>query len=235
MTGPQSTEWIQTGMDDTRPAPAAPGPLASFAWFVLCGGGVSLAASAAVPWAAELLPWPVANALITVVTTLLCTELHALITFRTGRRAGWRRHLQSAGSATVAYVVTTAAVLTLDALQPSAGMFWQQAVYLGASGAAGIGRFLVLRLVVFADSRKTAEVRAQSPFPSENDPGEPSGMGIDKTIAEAGVVPPTRSARRHGASANLWRGSGQSAAARAMSPAASTPGASSGVRCPVPS
>ncbi|CAM5612983.1 hypothetical protein [Streptomyces aurantiogriseus] len=233
MTGPQSTEWIQTGTDDTHPAPAARSPLASFAWFVLCGGGVSLAASAAVPWTAELLPWPVANALITVVTTLLCTELHALVTFRTGRRAGWRRHLQSAGSATAAYVVTTAAVLTLDALQPSAGMFWQQAVYLGASGAAGIGRFLVLRLVVFADSRNTAEVRARSPFQPEDDPSKPTGLGSDESLAEAGA-PPTRSARWHGASADQWRGSGQLAAARAMSPAASTPGASSGVRCPVP-
>lgn len=170
MTGPQSTEWIQTGTDDTPPAPAARSPLASFAWFVLCGGGVSLAASAAVPWAAELLPWPVANALITVVTTLLCTELHARVTFKTGRRAGWRRHLQSAGSAMAAYVVTTAAVLTLDALQPSAGMLWQQAAYLGASGTAGTGRFLVLRLIVFTDSQNTAELRAQSPFQPENNP-----------------------------------------------------------------
>lgn len=176
MIGPQSTEWIETGVDDTHPVPAAPGPLASFARFVLCGGGVSVAASAAVPWAAELLPWPVANALITVVTTLLCTELHARVTFRTGRPAGWRQHLQSAGSAAAAYVVTTAAVLMLDALQPSPGMFWQQAVYLGAAGTAGIGRFLLLRLVVFADSRNTAELWERSPYQPGSDPSGPTGL-----------------------------------------------------------
>ncbi|MGW0709464.1 GtrA family protein [Streptomyces sp. NPDC002643] len=234
MIGPQSTEWIETGVDDTRPAPAAPGPLASFARFVLCGGGVGVAASAAVPWAAELLPWPVANALITVVTTLLCTELHARVTFQTGRRAGWRRHLQSAGSAMAAYMVTTAAVLILDALRPSAGMLWQQAVYLGAAGTAGTGRFLLLRLVVFADSRNTAVARAQSPFPPETDPGGPTSPGIDTATTEAEATPPASPARRYGTSAGLPHGSGQPVAAKAKSLAWSTPGASSDVRCPVP-
>ncbi|WP_367320537.1 GtrA family protein [Streptomyces sp. HUAS ZL42] len=152
-------EAIGTGGADGGRVPAPPGALASFARFVLCGGGVSLVASAAVPTVAEVLPWTVANALITVVSTLLCTELHSLITFRTGRRAGWRRHLQSAGSATASYAVTTAAVLVLHALQPTAGRLLEQAVYLGAAGLAGIGRFLVLRLLVFADDRDTDAVR----------------------------------------------------------------------------
>ncbi|MGC9544782.1 hypothetical protein [Streptomyces sp. UG1] len=144
--------------------PAAPRPLASFVRFVLYGGGVGVVSSAAVRLVAEVLPWAVANALITVVSTLLGTELHALFTFRTGRRAGWRRHLQSAGSATAAYAVTTAAVLILDAVNPSAGLLWQQVVYLGAAGLAGVGRFLVLRLVVFAEGRDRTAVRvAKSP------------------------------------------------------------------------
>ncbi|MCW8378685.1 hypothetical protein [Streptomyces justiciae] len=127
------------------------GAFASFVRFVVCGGGVGLLASAVVPTVAEVMPYALANALITVVSTLLCTELHALITFRTGRWAGLRRHVQSAGSAAASYAVTTVAVLLLHTLQPTAGRLLEQAVYLGAASLAGIGRFLVLRLVVFAD------------------------------------------------------------------------------------
>lgn len=136
------------------------GPLASFVRFVVCGGGVGLLSSAAVPLLALLMPWAAANAVITVASTILCTELHALFTFGTGRRAGLRRHLQSAGSATAAYVVTCAAMFLLHSVQSSPGLAWEQAVYLGASGLAGIGRFLVLRLCVFAGTRgETAAVR----------------------------------------------------------------------------
>jgi hypothetical protein len=118
---------------------------------VACGGGVGLLASAVVPRVAEVMPWAVANVLITVVSTLLCTELHALVTFRTGQRPDWRRHLQSAGSAGASYAVTTAAVLALHAMEPAAGALLEQAVYLGAAALAGIGRFAVLRLFVFAE------------------------------------------------------------------------------------
>ncbi|GAA4459898.1 GtrA family protein [Phytohabitans houttuyneae] len=135
------------------PAPAAVGPFGSFVRFVMFGGGVGLACSAAVPLVATLMPWVIANALITVASTLLCTELHARFTFGAGRRAQWHQHVQSASSALAAYLVTSAAVLVLHAVQPSAGMRWEQAVYLSASALAGIGRFLVLRLYVFARGR----------------------------------------------------------------------------------
>ncbi|WP_405616131.1 GtrA family protein [Streptomyces sp. NBC_00076] len=132
-----------------RDASATPGPLASFVRFVICGGGVGLLAGLAVPLLAVTMPWAAANAVITVASTLLCTELHALFTFGTGRRPGWRRHLQSAGSATAAYVVTCAAMFVLQSVQSSPSLLCEQAVYLSASGLAGIGRFLVLRLFVF--------------------------------------------------------------------------------------
>jgi putative flippase GtrA len=126
---------------------------ASFAKFVLFGGGIGLASSVAVPLTATLVPWTVANALITVASTALGTELHARFTFGAARHAQWRQHLQSASSATAAYLVTSAAILLLHAMQPSAGMSWEQVVYLGASGLAGSGRFLVLRLYVFGRGR----------------------------------------------------------------------------------
>ena len=135
----------------TTPAATAPGPFASFVRFVVCGGGVGVLSSAAVPMLAALMPWAAANALITIASTILCTELHALFTFGTGRRPGWREHWQSAGSATAAYAATSAAILILHTVQPSPGMLTEQIVYLSASGLAGIGRFLVLRLFVFAD------------------------------------------------------------------------------------
>ncbi|MER7923935.1 hypothetical protein ABTY96_12545 [Streptomyces sp. NPDC096057] len=128
----------------------APGALASFVRFVVCGGGVGVLSSAAVPVLAALMPWVAANALITIVSTVLCTELHALFTFGTGRRPGLREHWQSAGSATAAYAATSAAILVLHTVQPSPGMLTEQIVYLSASALAGIGRFLVLRLFVFA-------------------------------------------------------------------------------------
>lgn len=132
------------------PRAADRGAIASFARFVIFGGGLGLASSAAVPLVAALMPWGVANALITVVSTVLGTELHARFTFGTGRFAGWRQHFQSASSAAAAYLATSAAILILHVVQPAAGTLREQAVYIAASALAGIGRFLVLRLFVFA-------------------------------------------------------------------------------------
>ncbi|MEV7075672.1 GtrA family protein [Streptomyces sp. NPDC091972] len=133
--------------------PAAPNAVASFIRFVILGGGVGLLSGLAVPLLALTLPWAVANALVTAASTLLCTELHARFTFGAGRRAGWREHWQSAGSATLAYLATTAAVCVLHLIQPSPSLLSEQLVYLGASGLAGLGRFIVLRLYVFAVRR----------------------------------------------------------------------------------
>jgi putative flippase GtrA len=145
--------------------PVAPGAFGAFARFVLFGGGVGLASSVAVPLVATFMPWAAANALITVASTVLGTELHARFTFGAGRRAQWRQHLQSAGSAVAAYLVTSAAILVLHVVQPSAGMRWEQAVYLSASGLAGTGRFLVLRLYVFArDASEPSRVGARRAF-----------------------------------------------------------------------
>jgi len=122
-----------------------------FVRFVLCGGGVGLASSAAVPLLAQQIPWTLANALITVVATILATELHARFTFGPTRRCGLRRHVASAGTAAGVYGATTAAMLTL---QPAPGTLHEQAVYLTASALAGLGRFMVLRLYVFSAVEK---------------------------------------------------------------------------------
>ncbi|MCX4906438.1 hypothetical protein [Streptomyces sp. NBC_00878] len=141
----------------------APGAFASFVRFVVCGGGIGVLSSGAVAVLAGVLPWAVANAMITVASTVLCTELHALFTFGTGKRAGWRRHWQSAGSATAAYTVTSLAMLILHLVQASPGVLTEQVVYLSASGLAGIGRFMVLRLFVFAGGRDQGRERRVVP------------------------------------------------------------------------
>ncbi|WP_069766506.1 GtrA family protein [Streptomyces sp. LUP47B] len=152
---PQTVDRTQSASSPSLSFPVTPGPLASFVRFVVCGGGIGVLSSFAVPLVAMTMPWALANAVITVASTLLCTELHALFTFGTGRRPGWRRHLQSSGSAAAAYAVTCAAMFLLHVIQSAPGMLTEQAVYLTASGLAGIGRFLVLRLFVFASSRKS--------------------------------------------------------------------------------
>ncbi|MFJ5968766.1 GtrA family protein [Streptomyces sp. NPDC093060] len=142
--------------------PAGPGPIASFIRFMIFGGGVGVLCSFAVPLLAVITPWAVSNAIVTVASTLLCTELHARYTFGKGRGAGWREHWQSAGSATAAYLATGAAMCVLHLMQPSPGMPTEQLVYLGASGLAGAGRFVILRLYVFATRRSsTARSRKQ--------------------------------------------------------------------------
>ncbi|MBP2401553.1 hypothetical protein [Streptomyces syringium] len=135
---------------------AAPGAFTAFARFVLCGGGVGLASSFAVAALASWIPWVLANALITVVSTLLATELHARFTFGGGGRATWHQHAQSAGSAAAAYVVTCIAMLALHQLVAAPGAVLEQVVYLSASALAGVARFVVLRLVVFARTRSQA-------------------------------------------------------------------------------
>ncbi|MEO3850211.1 hypothetical protein ABGB09_21710 [Streptomyces sp. B8F3] len=137
----------------SRPAVAA------FARFVVCGGGVGLASSGALVLLDGAMPMMVANALITVVSTLLATELHGRVSFRS-ECGGLRVHLQSALTVAVSYAFTTAALLVLHAMQTNPSVVTEQAAYLCASALAGIGRFAVLRAVVFADDRRTRRTPA---------------------------------------------------------------------------
>ncbi|MFJ8313268.1 MULTISPECIES: GtrA family protein [unclassified Streptomyces] len=130
----------------------APGPFGAFVRFVACGGGTGVASTVSLALLALVMPWALANALTTVASTVVATELHSRFTFG-GGRAGWRRHLQSFGSAAGAYVVTCAAMFVLHLLVASPGVLWEQVVYLSAAGLAGIGRFVVLRLFVFGGGR----------------------------------------------------------------------------------
>ncbi|WP_328476607.1 hypothetical protein OHS71_03335 [Streptomyces sp. NBC_00377] len=156
---------MKTARRARQPLPAA---LVAFARFVLCGGAVGVASSFAVAALGTLIPWVLANAAVTVASTLLATELHARFTFGAGGRATGRQHAQSAGSAAAAFAVTGAAMLVLQSLAAAPGPVLEQIVYLSASAAAGAARFVVLRLVVFARDRSqvTPAVRAARPVPA---------------------------------------------------------------------
>ncbi|WP_369033154.1 MULTISPECIES: hypothetical protein [Streptomyces] len=140
-----------------------PGAVNAFARFVLCGGGVGIASSFVVTGLALWMPWALANALVTVASTLLATELHARFTFGAGGRASRRQHVQSAGSAAGAYAVTCVAMVVLQQLVAAPGAVLEQVVYLSASALAGVARFAVLRLVVFARNHSQATVHAARP------------------------------------------------------------------------
>lgn len=128
---------------------AATKALASFARFVVCGGGVTLLASGVLLLVGDRVPLAAANAVVTVASTALATELHGRFTFGRGG-ASWSDHCASGLTVLVSYLFTTGALLGYQAVHPGGSALLGQAVYLTASGLAGIGRFLLLRLVVFA-------------------------------------------------------------------------------------
>ncbi|MEU2929448.1 hypothetical protein ABZ636_30985 [Streptomyces sp. NPDC007251] len=164
---------------------AAPGAFAAFARFVLCGGGVGLASSFAVAALASWIPWVLANAVITAASTLLATELHARFTFGAGGRATWRQHVQSAGSATAAYAVTCVAMAGLQLLVAAPGPVLEQVVYLSASALAGIARFAVLRLVVFARGRSQAVAAGRTARPAPAAVAQASAPAGPATLCHA--------------------------------------------------
>ncbi|WP_406499222.1 hypothetical protein OG936_31110 [Streptomyces sp. NBC_00846] len=128
--------------------------VAAFVRFVVCGGGVGLAASGALVLLSDRIPMVVANALVTVVSTVIATELHRRVSFRSERK-GWGVHLQSGVTVAVSYAFTTGALFCLYAVRSEPSALVEQTVYLSASALAGIGRFALLRVVVFGDRKQT--------------------------------------------------------------------------------
>ena len=123
--------------------------LLSFLRFVVCGGGVTLLSSAALLLIGDRVPLALANAVLTVASTVLATELHGRFTFGRGR-ASWRDHWASGLTVLMSYLITTCALTAYDALHPGGNALLRQGAYLAASGLAGLARFLLLRHLVFA-------------------------------------------------------------------------------------
>ncbi|UGQ10672.1 GtrA family protein [Yinghuangia sp. ASG 101] len=134
------------------------GPVAAFTRFVVFGGGTGLAASGVLLLLSRHMSLALANAIVSVVSTVVANELHSRLTFRSGER-GWRMHAKSSGTVVVGYIFTTAAMMSLHALVAAPSVITEQAVYLSASALAGIGRFAVLRVYVFAKRAKAPNAR----------------------------------------------------------------------------
>ncbi|MGC0419869.1 hypothetical protein [Embleya sp. AB8] len=166
-------------------AAAKSGTVAAFMRFVIFGGGTGLASSATLVALSGHLSIVVANALVTVTFTLLATELHSRFTFRAGRAPG-RLHVQAAFSALVCYLFTTGAVLGLHAVQSAPGVVKEQAVYLTASGIAGIARFLFLRFVV---TPRTAAAGGRAARPALAEPA-PQVFEVPSRMVDALVALP---------------------------------------------
>jgi putative flippase GtrA len=194
------------------------GPVAAFLRFVLFGGGVTLLGSGALLLVGDRVPLALANAAVTVATTVLATELHGRFTFRRGR-AGWSDHCASGLTVLLSYLFTTGALLAFDAWHPGSGALLRQGVYLTASGAAGFARFLLLRYVVFAQP-------SPSPGPSQQaQPSQP--VQVPQQLRPSAAPQPSRAPQppltarigRTGGKPALWA----SAAASPREPAPSLP------------
>lgn len=129
--------------------------VSAFVRFVVCGGGVGVASSGVLMLLHDRMPLAVANALVTVVSTVIATELHSRVSFRSDRR-GWGVHLRSGLTVAVSYAFTTGALLCLFAVRSEPSALVEQTVYLSASALAGVGRFALLRVVVFGDRKGAA-------------------------------------------------------------------------------
>lgn len=141
------------------------GPVAAFTRFVVFGGGTGLAASGVLLLLSRHMSLALANAIVSVVSTVVANELHSRLTFRSGER-GWRMHAKSTGTVVVGYVFTTAAMTILHVLVAAPSVMTEQAVYLTASALAGVGRFAVLRVYVFtkrAHEPRTHQAVAAAP------------------------------------------------------------------------
>ena len=160
-------------------AGVACGPVAPFLRFVVCGGGVTLLGSGALLLVGDRAPIAVANAVVAVVTTMIATELHGRVTFRRGR-VSWRDHAASGLTVLLSYLFTTGALLAFGAVHPGADALLRQAVYLAASGAAGIARFVLLRWSSSPGrARRTASRPSASrpPTGARPRPARPRGAG----------------------------------------------------------
>lgn len=193
----------------TGTGPAAVRAVPAFVRFVVFGGGVTLLGSGALLLVGDRAPVAAANAVVTAVTTLLATELHTRFTFRRGR-ASWSDHCASGLTVLLSYLFTTGALLGYDALHTGGGALVRQGVYLAASGAAGIARFLLLRYV-FTRTRRAqppavravgtlwsaagggaAPVAGPAPVPARG----PVPVAGPAAVRVAAVIPSARAASR---------------------------------------
>jgi putative flippase GtrA len=102
-----------------------------------------------------------ANAVALAVTAVGNTEANRRFTFGVRARTGWlRQHASGAIVYVLALALTSAALLVLHGLAPSASRPLELAVLIAASVVATVTRYVALRSWVFARHRSPAPVAA---------------------------------------------------------------------------
>jgi putative flippase GtrA len=127
------------------------GRVLAFGRFVLVGGASTGLASGLFLLFGIWMPAVLANTAAAVLSTVAANRAHAQWTFRSGR-TGAGMQVGAGLTAALSYGVTTASLLTLHWLDPSAGRDLELGVLIGASALAGILRYLLLLVGVFPDS-----------------------------------------------------------------------------------
>jgi putative flippase GtrA len=95
----------------------------------------------------------VANFVALTVTTVLNTEANRRVTFTAGRQSVARAHLQGLILFTGYYLLTSGALLALDAAVAHPARWLEVLVLLGSSALGTVLRFVALRLWVFKDNK----------------------------------------------------------------------------------
>jgi putative flippase GtrA len=136
-----------------------------------------------------------ANLVAMIVTTVANTAANRRFTFAVhGRHGAARQQLQGLLLFAVSLGVTSGSLSLLHALHPAPGRVAELGVLLLANLVAGVGRFLLLRVWVFRDSR--SGTAGGHPGATDDRPGAPEGSGPEFVPA---TIPDIPSAASEGA------------------------------------
>lgn len=127
---------------------------AQFARFVLVGG-LATVVYAALFVLLEGLGDQTANITGSIASSMLATELHRRLTFRAGDRVGWwTAQWEGGGVAVLGIIATSAALGWLDAVTDVDGTVARLTLVGAVTGLIGLGRFVALRWLFLARSRR---------------------------------------------------------------------------------
>lgn len=127
---------------------------AQFARFVLVGG-LSTVVYAALFMLLEGLGDQTANITGSIASSVLANELHRRLTFRAGDRVGWwTAQWEGGGVAVLGIIATSVALGWRDAVTDVDGTVARLTLVGAVTGLIGLGRFVALRWLFGARSRR---------------------------------------------------------------------------------
>lgn len=119
-------------------------------WFVVFGVSATIVQVIIFTVLREWLGPLTANMIALILTTLLNTEAHRLVTFTRAVKTPGRLHAEGLATFVLCYVYTSGSLLLLDAwLAGPPSRMLEVVALLVSSGLGGVARFLLLRSWVF--------------------------------------------------------------------------------------